>query len=162
LKKGKYISGDKRGGFKVAKVNFPLSDGRLRFFLEGEEDWLEEGLLVPVKKKKRKDYRRRFFHSPRSRCATKLCATIRRNSGAAELLWWCTNASMGEWCSHAPPNFAVPNVAFAEPYAHLPQPQQNVSIIGGYTARNKQNIAAMQIKWVKEMQTSLNSLDAFT
>jgi hypothetical protein len=27
-------------------------------------------------------------------------------------------------------NFVVPNVAFAEPYAHLPQPQQNVAIIG--------------------------------
>jgi hypothetical protein len=33
LKKGKYISEDERGGFKVAKVNFPLSDGRLRLFL---------------------------------------------------------------------------------------------------------------------------------
>jgi hypothetical protein len=44
---------DKRGGFKVAKVNLPLSDGRLRLFLEGKEDWLEEGLLVLVKKNKR-------------------------------------------------------------------------------------------------------------
>jgi hypothetical protein len=42
-----------------------------------------------------------------------------------------------------PPNFAVPNVAFAEPYAHLPQPQQSVTIIGGYAARNMQNIAAI-------------------
>jgi hypothetical protein len=32
-RKGKYISEDERGGFKVAKVNFPLSDGR---FLEGK------------------------------------------------------------------------------------------------------------------------------
>jgi hypothetical protein len=40
--------------------------------------------------------------------------------------------------------FAVPNVAFAEPYAHLPQPQQNVATIGGYAARNMQNIAAIQ------------------
>jgi hypothetical protein len=55
---------DERGGFKVAKVNLPLSDGRLRLFLEGKEDWLEEGLLVPAKK--------RFFHGPRRRCATKL------------------------------------------------------------------------------------------
>jgi hypothetical protein len=39
----KYISEDERGGFKVAKVNLPLSDGRLRLFLEGKEDWLEEG-----------------------------------------------------------------------------------------------------------------------
>jgi hypothetical protein len=38
----------------------------------------------------------------------------------------------------------VPNVAFAEPYANLPQPQQNMGIIGGYAARNMQNIAAIQ------------------
>jgi hypothetical protein len=50
MKQGKYISGDEKGGFKVAKVNLPLSDGRLRLFLEGKEDWLEEGLLVLVKK----------------------------------------------------------------------------------------------------------------
>jgi hypothetical protein len=53
LKKSKYISEDERGGFKVAKVNLPLSDGRLKLFLEGKEDWLEEGLLVPAKKDKR-------------------------------------------------------------------------------------------------------------
>jgi hypothetical protein len=54
---------------------------------------------------------------------------------------------MQAWGSGAvmpPPNFAVPNVAFAEPYAHLPQSQQNVAIIGGYAARNMQNIAAIQ------------------
>jgi hypothetical protein len=54
---------------------------------------------------------------------------------------------MQAWGSGAampPPNFAVPNVAFAEPYAHLPQPQQNVAIIGGYVARNMQNITAIQ------------------
>jgi hypothetical protein len=38
----------------------------------------------------------------------------------------------------------VPNVAFAEPYAQFPQPQQSVAIIGGYVARNMQNIAAIQ------------------
>jgi hypothetical protein len=46
---------------------------------------------------------------------------------------------MGEWCSHTPTN-----IAFAEPYAHLPQPQQNVATIGGYDARNIQIIAAIQ------------------
>jgi hypothetical protein len=61
---------------KWAKVNLPLLDERLRLFLEGKEDWLEEGLLVLAKKNKREDYRRRFFHDPRRRCATKLCATI--------------------------------------------------------------------------------------
>jgi hypothetical protein len=43
-----------------------------------------------------------------------------------------------------PPNFAVPNIAFEEPYAHLPQPQQNVATIGGYAARYMQIIAAIQ------------------
>jgi hypothetical protein len=51
MKQGKYISGDERGGFKVAKVNLPLSGRRLRLFLEGKEDRLEEGLLVLAKKK---------------------------------------------------------------------------------------------------------------
>jgi hypothetical protein len=54
---------------------------------------------------------------------------------------------MQAWASGAaipPPNFAVPNVAFAEPYAHLSQPQQNVAIIGGYASRNMQIIAAIQ------------------
>jgi hypothetical protein len=53
---------------------------------------------------------------------------------------------MQAWGSGAaipPPNFAVPNIAFAEPFAHLPQPQQNVATIGGYDARNMQNIAAI-------------------
>jgi hypothetical protein len=38
----------------------------------------------------------------------------------------------------------VPNVAFAESYTHLSQPQQSVTIIGGYAARNMQNIATIQ------------------
>jgi hypothetical protein len=56
------------------------------------------------------------------------------------------DVAMQAWGSGAampPPNFVVPNVAFAEPYAHLPQPQQNVAIIGGYTVRNMQIIAAI-------------------
>jgi hypothetical protein len=38
----------------------------------------------------------------------------------------------------------VPNVTFAEPYAQHPQPQQSMAIIGGYVARNVQNVAAIQ------------------
>jgi hypothetical protein len=53
MKQGKNISGRERRGFKVAKVYLALSDRRLRLFLEGKEDWLEEGLLVPAKKNKR-------------------------------------------------------------------------------------------------------------
>jgi hypothetical protein len=53
LKQGKYISGDERGGFHVAKVNLPLPDPKLSLFIQGKEDWLEEGLLVPAKKNKR-------------------------------------------------------------------------------------------------------------
>jgi hypothetical protein len=33
LRQGKYISGDERGGFHVAKVNLPLPDARLRLFI---------------------------------------------------------------------------------------------------------------------------------
>jgi hypothetical protein len=51
MKKEKYISENERGGFKVAKVNLPLSSGRLRLFLEGKQDWLEEGHLVPANEK---------------------------------------------------------------------------------------------------------------
>jgi hypothetical protein len=53
LKQGKYISRDERGGFNVAKVNLPLPDPRFRLFIQWKEDWLEEGLLVPVRKNKR-------------------------------------------------------------------------------------------------------------
>jgi hypothetical protein len=49
----------------------------------------------------------------------------------------------GSGAAIPPPIFVVPNVAFAEPYADLPQPQQNVATIGGYAARNMQIIAAI-------------------
>jgi hypothetical protein len=35
MKQGKNIGEVERGGFKVAKVNLPLSDGILRLFLRG-------------------------------------------------------------------------------------------------------------------------------
>jgi hypothetical protein len=54
---------------------------------------------------------------------------------------------MQAWGSGAvvpPQNYVLPNVTFAEPYAQYPQPQQSVAIIGGYVARNMQNVAAIQ------------------
>jgi hypothetical protein len=58
---------------------------------------------VPARKnKKRKNCRRRILLGTRGRWTTKLCATVWRNSDAAKLLRWATNASMGEWCTHAP------------------------------------------------------------
>jgi hypothetical protein len=50
---------------------------------------------------------------------------------------------MGEWSSHAPQNYVVPNITFAEPYTQYPQPQQSLDIIGD-AARNMQNVAAIQ------------------
>jgi hypothetical protein len=58
--------------------------------------------------------------------------------GGVPMQAWGSGAAM------PPPVFAIPNVAFAEPYAHLPQPQQSVAIIGGYAARNMQNVVAIQ------------------
>jgi hypothetical protein len=43
-----------------------------------------------------------------------------------------------------PQNYVVPNATFAEPYTQYPQPQQSMAIIGGYVARNMQNVAAIQ------------------
>jgi hypothetical protein len=53
FKQEKYISGYERGGCHVDKVNLPLSDPRLRVFIQGKEDWLEEGLLVLARNNKR-------------------------------------------------------------------------------------------------------------
>jgi hypothetical protein len=52
----------------------------------------------------------------------------------------------GSGVAMPPQNYVVPNVTFEEPYAQFPQPQQSVAKIGGYAARNMQNIAAIQSK----------------
>jgi hypothetical protein len=99
-----------------------------------------------------KDYRRRFFHGPRWRCTTKFgrIQVLSRYYSDVPIQAWGSGVAM------PPPNFAVPNVAFAEPYAHLPQPQHNVAIIGGHTARNMQNIAAIQTNAIQMGEGNAN------
>jgi hypothetical protein len=146
LKQGKYISGDERAGFKLAKVNLPLPDARLRLFLEGKEDWLVEGLLVLGKKNKR------------GRIVEEGSSAAQEEEGALQnyvppyggipapsrYYGGVPMQAQGSVAAMPQPNFAVPNMASVEQYAHLPQPQQSVAIIGGYAARNMQNIAAIQ------------------
>jgi hypothetical protein len=144
MKQGKYISGDERGGLKVAKVNLPLLDVGLRLFIQGKEDWLEEGLLMPAKKNKRGRIIEDVSAAQEGGVQQNYVAPF---GGIPTLLSYYDGAPMQAWASGAAmpqPNFVASSVAFAEPYAHFPQPQQSVDIIGGYAARNMQNIATIQ------------------
>jgi hypothetical protein len=145
MKQGKYISGDERGGFKVAKVNLPLSDARLRLFIQGKEDLLEEGLPVPVRKNKRGRVVEEGSSSTQEGGAQQ--NSVPPYGGIPTPPSYYGGPPMQAWGSGAampPQNYVVPNVNFAETYAQFLQPQQSVAIIGGYDARNMQNIAAIQ------------------
>jgi hypothetical protein len=105
----------------------------------------EEGLLVPAKKNKRGRIIEKVLPRPKKEVCKK--NYVPPFGGIPAPPSYYGDVLMQAWGSGAampPPNFAVPNVAFVEPYAHLPQPQQNMAIIGGYTARNMQNIATIQ------------------
>jgi hypothetical protein len=166
MKQGKYISGDERGSFKVAKVNLPLPDARLRLFIQGKEDWLEEGLLVPARKNKRGRIVEEESSTAQEGGAQQNYVPPYRGIptppsyyGGPPMQAWGSGAAM------PPPNYVVPNIAFAEPYAQFPQPQQSVSIIGVYAARNMQNFADIQAnadQLGEGNAKSLMSLDAFT
>jgi hypothetical protein len=56
--------------FQSGQSKLTPSGWKIKTFLEGKEDWLEEGLLEPAKKKIKEEG----------------SATIWRNSGTAELL----------------------------------------------------------------------------
>jgi hypothetical protein len=145
IEQGKYISGDERGGFKVAKVNLPLLEPRQRLFISGKEDWLEEGLLVPARKNKRGRIVEEGSSSAQEEGAQQNYVPPYRGIptppsyyGGPPMQAWGSGAAM------PPQNYVVPNVTFVEPYAQYPQPQQSVDVIGGYAARNMQNVAAIQ------------------
>jgi hypothetical protein len=53
----------------------------------------------------------------------------------------------------------VSNIAFAKPYAHLPQLQQSVAIIRGYAARNMKTIAAIQTNANQMGEGNANNAD---
>jgi hypothetical protein len=144
LKQCKYISGDERGGFHVAKVNLPLLDPNLRLFIQGREYWLEEGLLVPAKKNKRGRIVEEGSSSAQAGGAQP--NYVPPFGGISTPPSYYGGPQMQAWggAPVPPPNYVVPNITFAEPYAQYPQPQQSMAIIGGYVARNKQNVAAIQ------------------
>jgi hypothetical protein len=145
LKQGKYVSGNERGGFHVAKVNLPLLDPRLRLFIPAKEDWLEEGLLVPAKKNKRGRIVEEGSSSTQEGGAQQ--NYVPPVGGNPTSPSYYEGPPMQAWGSGAPmppPNYVVPNITFAKPYTQYPQPQQSMAIIGGYAARNMQNVATIQ------------------
>jgi hypothetical protein len=106
----------------VAKVNLPLPNWKIKIFFEGKEDWLEEGLLVPVKKtnKRGRIIGEGSFTTQEGGAQQNYVPPF---GGISAPLSYYGGVPMQAWGSGAaipPPNFAVPNVAFAEPYAHLP------------------------------------------
>jgi hypothetical protein len=115
MKQGKYVSVDERGGFKVAKVNLPLSNGRLRLFLRvktscaGEEKNKRGRIIGESSSTAQEGGAQQNYVPPFGGIPTPPSYY-----GGVPMQAWGSGAAM------SPTNFAVPNVALAEPYAHLP------------------------------------------
>jgi hypothetical protein len=163
MKNCKYISEDERGGFKVAKVNLPLPDWRLRLFLEGKEDWLEEGLLVLAKKNKREGLKEKDLLWPKKEAHNKImCHHLEefRRRRVTTVMYQCKH---GGSSAAMPPPFCGAQRSLCIAICTPSSTTTNVATIGGYAARNiLQPSKPMQTKWVKEMRTSLMSFDTFT
>jgi hypothetical protein len=118
LKQGKYISGDERGGFHVAKVNLPLPYPRLRLFIQGKEDWLEEGFLVPARKNKRGIIVEEGSSSTQAGGAQpNYVPPFGGIPTPPNYYRGLTMQALGSGPAMPPQNYVVPNVTFAEPYA---------------------------------------------
>jgi hypothetical protein len=87
----------------VAKVNLPLPDARLRLFIQGKEDWLEEGHLVPARKNKRGRIIEEGSSSAQEGGAQQNYVPPYGGIPTPPSYYGGgTNVSMGQWCSHAP------------------------------------------------------------
>jgi hypothetical protein len=121
LREGKYISGDERGGFRLAMVNLLLLDARLRLLIQGREDWLEEGLLVPARKNKRGRIVEEGSSSAQAGSAQpNVAPPFGGIPHPPSYYGGPQEQALGGGCTGTPPNYVVPNVNFAEPYAQYP------------------------------------------
>jgi hypothetical protein len=127
----------------VDEVNLPLPDSRLRLFIQGKEDWLE-GLLVLAKKNKRGRIVEEGSSSAQAGGAQPNYVPPFDGIPTPPSYYGGPQCKHGGGATVPPQNYVVPNVTFAEPYTQYPQPQQSMAIIGGYVARNMQNVAAIQ------------------
>jgi hypothetical protein len=105
---------------------------------------LEEGILVPAKKNKRGIIIEEGSSSAQEGGAKQ--NYVQPFGGIPTPPSYYEGPTMQAWRSGLaipPQNYVVPNVTFAEPYTQYPQPQ-SMAIIGGYAARDMQNVAAIQ------------------
>jgi hypothetical protein len=105
----------------VAKVNLPLPDPRLRLFIEGKEDWLEEGILVPAKKNKRGRIIEEGSYSAQEDGAQQnYVPPFGKIPTPPSYYGGPTTQAWGSGPAIPPQNYVVPNITFAEPYTQYP------------------------------------------